>query len=338
MIDSVEFLFAGVSIDRVSLTDWAYSKRAVRKGKYWLHKYEYTASVNSAPIVFTYFPAAKQGKPYLKIRFSLPHLLFGNNYTPLYDLDWGIRQANNLIPAVSRIPKVDLRKGILTRLDICYDFQVGERISDFIWTLHYLEYPRRKTKPYTSEGVMFENGEATIKFYDKSRQLREELKDFNGAGITCGRLRLELMCGPRYIRRILKEMKPTFAHVTLDLLVSALEECLNELSLSGTIISTEQTAYEQLVQKFGEQKGLQHYQTLCLKMLNRSKDAIAKIIEKDKKTVSRRLTEIISAGVALTLIPTEVDLPQFILDRVLVHSNVEDQKKLYRSNGGLYGS
>lgn len=338
MIDTVELLFPGIYIDQGFLTNWAYSKREVRKGQYWLHKYDYTAHVNGAPILFMYFPVANKGKPYLKIRFSLPHLLFGNNYTPLYDLGWGIRQANSLIPVLPGVPKLDLRKGILTRLDICHDFQVGEQLPDYIWILHYLEYPRRKTKPYSSEGVMFENGEATVKFYDKSRQLREELKDFYGADITCGRLRLELLCGPRYIRRILMEKKPTFTHVTLDLLINALEECLDELCLSGKKICTEQSAYERLVKKYGEQKGLQHYQTLCLKMLNRSKDVIAQILEKDKKTVSRRLKEIISAGVALALIPTEVDLPQFVLDRELIHGKEEEQKKEFRSNGDLYAS
>jgi len=338
MIDTVEFLYHGVIIDQSSLTNWAYSKRPIRKGKYWLHTYEYTAHVNGAPIVFMYFPVAKQGTSYLKIRFSLPHLLFGNNYTPLYDLDWGIRHANLLLPILPGIPKLDLRKGILSRLDICYDFQVGQRISDYIWTLHYLEYPRRKTKPYSSEGVMYVNGEATLKFYNKPRQLLEVLKDRVGAEKAMGKLRMELMCGPRYIKRILKEMKPTFNHITLDLLLDALENSLSELGLLGTVICTEQTAYEQLIQEHGKQKGLQLHQTLCLKMRERSIKIIAITLERHPRTIARRYDDIKEAAVALTLTPTEVDLPQFVFDRKLIYSSQEELKKGLRSNGGLYAS
>ena len=90
---------------------------------------------------------------------------------------------------VTGIPKVNLWFGILARLDVCYNHKVGELVPYYIDALQSLEYSRRKTGPWTTEGVQYKNKQMSTKFYDKEKE--------SGNSEAYGILRQETTLGER---------------------------------------------------------------------------------------------------------------------------------------------
>ena len=89
-------------------------------------------------------------------------------------------------------PKLDIAEGILIRLDMCYNHQVGDAVDDYIKAIGNLEYPHRRTKYHRNEGAEFRAKHKTTKFYNKEREsgfaeahgiLRQEITLINGKDI-----------------------------------------------------------------------------------------------------------------------------------------------------------
>ena len=95
-----------------------------------------------------------------------------------------------------------------------------------------LEYSRRRTLPYTSEGVMFKNGQKVTKFYNKEKERMYE-KDFEGAQAAQGILRQETGVRKKAIKKLVGKNEPTLRDVNVNLLIDILENDLQELGLLG---------------------------------------------------------------------------------------------------------
>lgn len=124
-------------------------------------------SDNGAPIKYNYYPYANHGAPFLYIEFSLPRLLYGSNVFMICDIEWAVNQANLMLPEILGVPKINLWEGILTRLDVCYNFDVGELVKEYITAMGTLLYPNRKREIYPSQGITFQTDNSSIKIYDK---------------------------------------------------------------------------------------------------------------------------------------------------------------------------
>ena len=77
-----------------------------------------------------------------------------------------------MLDGIPHCPKLDLGEGILIRLDMCYNHQVGDAVEDYIKAIGNLDYPHRRTKHHRYEGVEFRAKHKTTKFYNKEREIR----------------------------------------------------------------------------------------------------------------------------------------------------------------------
>ena len=197
----------------------------------------YNPVVDATTLRFTYFPADYSGKPMLTLECSLPKLIFDNNYQMLGSIDGAIKIANMALASVPHVPILDLSEGILIRLDMCYNHQVGDAVDDYIKALGNLDYPHRRTKHHRYEGVEFRAKHKTTKFYNKEHKsgyieahsiLRQEITLIKG----------------KDIQKLLHKPKPTLLDVSREQVVEELKSDLAKLGLLDNSIATQNTAFE----------------------------------------------------------------------------------------------
>jgi hypothetical protein len=161
MIDTIGLDYLYYEIPKVVLKDkkerWAHLE-IPNEHEGWINYYAKNVRLkNGAVIRYEYYPFALAGKPFVRIILSLPNVVFGNNYQMIFDIESAVEIANQSLPVVRGIPHIDLWKGEIVRLDVCYNHHVGHLVPYFVRALQSLEYERRETLPYSSEGVSYGN-------------------------------------------------------------------------------------------------------------------------------------------------------------------------------------
>jgi len=77
---------------------------------------------------------------------SLPRVVSGNNYTMLHDVEGAISIVNNLNANITGMEDLDIGDGTLHRVDFCYNYQIGDNVTDYISAIQW-NYPFMK-RPY----------------------------------------------------------------------------------------------------------------------------------------------------------------------------------------------
>ena len=193
MIDIVRVKL-NIYLEEEYLAYWEHTYKQKPNGRRFRYCYLNLELENNVSIKCTYYPNNYVREPQLTIELSLPHIMFGNNFTMLYDIEKGISKANELLSTIPGLPPLDIGEGLVNRLDACYNHQVGDDLPYYIKALQSLKYPYRKTGPYTDQGVQFQSGEIVTKFYDKER----ECKDPRAKGI----LRQETQARKKALTRV----------------------------------------------------------------------------------------------------------------------------------------
>ena len=135
--------------------------------------YKREIDLGNAVIKLVYYPQDLEGHSnhLLLIEFSLPKLINGNNIVFLADPMQAIKKAETILSRLPELPKLDLSKAELHRVDITCNFQVNDLVGDYIYQLYKLTYPKRETKPYyPTTGVQYYSGKETLMLYDKGGQ------------------------------------------------------------------------------------------------------------------------------------------------------------------------
>ena len=336
MIDTISEDFFDVVIRTAVLEDrkelWAFSRTPNNHGG-WVIVYRKTVTLgNGATIEYEYYPFASGGKPFLRVTYSLPKVVFGNNYQMVFDIEGAIAAANKLLPQVRGIPYLNLWKGKLVRLDVCYNHQLGHLVPYFVRAMQSLEYDRRRTLPYSSEGVFYGNASITTIFYNKAKELLND-KDDIAAMEAYGILRQETSLRKAYIKKLTGREHPTLRDISLEPLIATLEEDLEKLDLRGNSIGTRDTTFERLSETNDEDTA-----TFLLGWLVRGKDSIsrkdlAKASTLSKSTIRRRIADALDTKVPLTLTSYEEALPPLVIDREMILLEEEEQN---RKNGNEF--
>jgi len=168
MLDTIRLKFS-VSPSPDQLTKWTHRITETQTGI--RESYIYNPIIGDTMCKFTFFPYSYTGDSLLTLEVSLPKLVLGNNYQMLGSIDGTIKISNYLLNNSSLyIPEIDLSEGVLIRLDMCYNHQVGDLVDDYIKALGYLDYPHRRTSNYRHEGVQYKSKHITTKFYDKEKE------------------------------------------------------------------------------------------------------------------------------------------------------------------------
>lgn len=301
MIDTIRLGYP-VAPTEEQLKAWDRHIRTTATGqtnyKYILNK---KLTLDKVSVRCTHYPFDYSGKPLTIVEFSLPKLVFGNNFTMLTNLGPATERANSLLATIDALPPLDISKGILLRLDICHNHQVGPLVPDYINAIGHLEYPHRRTKHHKDEGVEFRAKRTTTKFYDKER----ECADPRASGI----LRQETSyLDPIRIADLLGKSKPTLLDVTPEVVALLLRNDLAKLHLDVNIIADRDAALERLCAEYGPRAGMYYWGFLKAKN-DTSRRQIRSKTSLHPRSLDRILKRITDAGLALTFTDTNEPLP-----------------------------
>jgi hypothetical protein len=261
----------------------------------------YNPSVDETVLRFTYYPRDYRGNPMLTLECSLPKLVLENNYRMLGSIDGTIKIANMALASIPHVPILDLSEGILIRLDLCYNHQVGDAVDDYINALGKLEYPHRRTKHHVHEGVEYRAKRKTTKFYNKEHE--------SGFTEAHGILRQETtMLSPKDIQKFLHTPRPTLLDVNYEQVADELKGDLQKLGLLNNSIANRDTALNTLCEAQGDDAGIYYFGLLMSKM-NKSRKQIKQSMKTHPRSLDRKLKKIVDAGIPLTLTDREEPLP-----------------------------
>ncbi|UFJ41244.1 hypothetical protein LOK74_01435 [Brevibacillus humidisoli] len=111
----------------------------------------------------------------LVVEVSIPKFLYGNNITMITDGDIPIffRKLNNYLwDNFYLLPRHDSAYWIVTRMDVCWNFQVGGAVREYIDVFGQIHIPKYTTRVYGDrETVEWMNKSIRMSFYDKEREL-----------------------------------------------------------------------------------------------------------------------------------------------------------------------
>lgn len=303
MIDTIRVKFP-IDPTEEQLKKWVHKTTITETGK--KDVYIYNIVIDQAMLKFTYYPYDYKGKPLLTLETSLPKLLFDNNYQMLPSIDGVIKTANTLLDGIPNIPKLDIAEGILIRLDMCFNHQVGDAVEDYIKAMGNLDYPHRRTKHHRFEGVEFRAKHKTTKFYNKQRE--------SGFAEAYGILRQEItLIRGKDIQKFTGKKQPTLLDITKDKVIEQLQDDLAKVGLLGNAIPTRNTALKTLCETHGDDAGIYYFGLLVAK-LGKSRKEIKRETDTHPRSLDRKLRKIVETGIPLTLTDREEPLPPLVID------------------------
>ena len=268
--------------------------------------YMYNPVVGETTLRFTFRPIDYTGNPMFSLEFSLPKLIFDNNYQMLENMDEAIKIVNKKLAEIPHIPHLDIAEGTLIRLDMCYNHQVGDAVDDYIRALGYLDYPHRRTKHHRNEGVEYRAKYKTSKFYNKERE--------SGYMEAHGILRQEItLMDPKDIQKLTGKSKPTLLDISREQIANELRSDLGKLRLTNNSIANHDKALEILCKEHGARGGIFYY-GLWNSKAQKSRKQLAKESKMHPRSIDRILKKIVDTGVPLTFTDREEPLPPLTID------------------------
>ena len=317
MIDTIGIEFESVYIPKNVYSAWT-DENHHRIKKYTVSRYGFTKYLqNGSSIRYTYYPNLKYDL--LKVEFSLPNLIYGNNVQQISNINEAINTVNTFLPNINGIPTLDLWAGTLYRLDVCYNFQVNDLVPWYIKALTSLEYPYRRTRPYTSQGVQYQNDQVVLRVYDKARE-RKDLEDASGALAANGYLRIEVELKKKYLKKLTKCSKPNLDSISLDWACEVIENEMKKLNLLGNSIGTFDSTLKILREKYGSWEALALVGLTHAKRQYLTTELLAQDVGLHPNSIGRHIQKkLADNGIPPTLTENSEPLPPLTIDRVLAN-------------------
>jgi hypothetical protein len=254
-----------------------------------------------------YYPQDLKGQPVplLLFEMSLPMLVYGNNIHTISSPSMAIEKAHEIIGQYPYIPKVDLNQGILHRIDLCHNFQVGEFVPEWIRQLYKLDYPWRKTKPYyPTNGVRYHSEKASLSFYDK-----EELTRDSSAH---GMLRMEASWKGRHqIGCLIGRQRATLGDFSSVVVATLLNAELEKLGIKDQAPLDSLATLRILMAKYGSEQAVRLFGHMHARQIASSRELKAMGIS--EQTIWRSKNQIKEAGLSMSITENEVALPMLVL-------------------------
>ncbi len=309
-IDTVKVMFY-IDPSLISLNSWMHrTKEKGSDGDKCIFQDEYTKnrySKNGTRVGLTFRPYDLYGKGnnLLFIELSLPKLIYGCNHKMIVDWKKSIPRINNEILKATGIPGLDITDGILYRLDICVNFQVGENVKDYVQALLKGHYPRRRTLPYQTTGVLFKTNKPgiSIAFYDK----QFECSHSDASGI----LRAEISIRKKgKITDKLKKSDISLQGISGDKLLKIMGADLKILGLDKTVVCDRLAIENLLSQKYGPRR----VRTLIGYWIERQTKTVDQIIAEgtSRRCICYYQKLLKEAGIASISYDSHVSLPSLM--------------------------
>nr|WP_278430409.1 hypothetical protein [Brevibacillus laterosporus] len=175
----------------------------------------------------------------LIIQVSIPKFLYGDNVTLIKESDID-RFYIELHQHLKFLLKIDIQKEewiIADRgIDVCWNFQVGSRIDEYMRVLSVKSFPFKKTIVYGhGETIEYKNKSSQIIFYKKEPQCIKDKQSLDVIEKAKGIIRLEIRPSKN------DRSKYTKSRRLVDLLTKEFFKCitanvLNQISITNTVI------------------------------------------------------------------------------------------------------
>ena len=88
----------------------------------------------------------------------------------LGSIDATIKITNILLKGLPHVPHLDIAEGILIRLDMCYNHQVGDMVNDYIEAMGNLSIHTAEQNTTVLKGWNIAPKHITTKFYNKEHE------------------------------------------------------------------------------------------------------------------------------------------------------------------------
>jgi len=130
----------------------------------------------------------------LEVELSVPKFLYGENVTLLTmkDIDAFFTLLNRHLQMVLGVD-IDKSEWKVKRVDVCWNFQTGNKVQDYLFKLSLMKFPRRNTIVYNqTESVIWSNNSSRVTFYDKEKECRDKNCTLQMIKRAKGILRMEI--------------------------------------------------------------------------------------------------------------------------------------------------
>jgi hypothetical protein len=252
---------------------------------------------------------------FIDVEYSLPRLLYGNNLVMKDKLDETlIAKITEIFSHDPILSVLDPGQGLITRIDLFCNYQVGDLMSGYLVYLNNMYFPRRTRGAFSNSGEYsqtrkYPNG---VQFVAKKIHSTFYAKDVeSGNPEAAGILRQEIsLREPQRIIEIFGE-NPTLRSISLKPARDLLEKDLHTLALDKPVLISRDQARKALIDKYGPRHGLTLYGFLMVQASHMHYDdvRIAKALEKSVKCIRGMRRDITNAGIAPSLAITRVPLP-----------------------------
>ena len=278
------------------LDGWHYLQGQSKDGRTWERCYKTILMPSRCKLQITFYAqnvTASSNDPSISLEFSVPRVLYGNNLHPIFEVDESLNIVSRELRLIPQVPSLNMEEGLVYRIDVCKNHQVGDRLPYYIDAISRLNYPHRNTVYYLNQGVQFKADCASSKYYDKRNEsklplaygiLRQEVTERN-------RKRLE------ELTRIQKTTIHTF---TYDCIRGILTNDLNKLHLDDSIIANREFAIESLNNVYGTREGERLMKILVDRQIL-SKEQMMDAYGLDRSTINKAEKNINNAGISMAL-------------------------------------
>ncbi|AKG34401.1 hypothetical protein [Paenibacillus durus] len=144
-----------------------------------------------------------EGSQTLTVQVSMPKFLYGDNVTMLTEADIPLffEQLQERLLQLFDV-YIPYSEWIISRCDVCCNFQVGKKVSEFVRMLSRQQHAYKNTIVYNQDQtVEYRNKSSRIMFYDKHKQTRKEEESKEIIERSKGILRLEVRPSDNDLRR-----------------------------------------------------------------------------------------------------------------------------------------
>lgn len=145
------------------------------------HSWNYTVRWKLEDKKFCYDPnlqitTLQSGHPHLKMEFSAPKIMLGNNINTIDEnmADIAVHTVKNKFEKTFEVRLPLVKKWYLTRLDVCANFELPspEAVKEIIQYMQRLDYPRKMENIYKDESIYCASRYSTLKVYSKGPEFK----------------------------------------------------------------------------------------------------------------------------------------------------------------------
>lgn len=196
----------------------------------------------------------ESGKMELSIP-SLPYFFQGSCLTPIQQADVPFiyeMLTNKLEEELGLTVEETLESWMVPKMDIYYDFHVGNEVRNYLRALKEVSIPTYKTWNINNETVYWRNGSRDIKLYDKHVECIEDRKTAMEIEQSNGVLRFEVQLKANDIQTDLNEEVVTFGKMMSQQVIdSFLNKYLTKINMNNLQITTEEEMRTTLADSYG---------------------------------------------------------------------------------------